>query len=75
MAKPDHDTMYTLEAVQRILSDVNMSIVAKQTGLSRQLVWRTLSGRANNPKYETVKRLSDYIELARHTPALQMLRD
>lgn len=69
------DRMYTLAAIQHLLQDVNKAVVARYTGLSRQVVHGVITGRRANPNYRVVKKLSDYVEVARVTPALQLERD
>ena len=54
--------MLTLEEIRKRLNDRNISVVAKSIGMTRQFVSAVKSGRAPNPSYETVKKLSDYLE-------------
>lgn len=55
--------MLDLEQIITILQDRNLSEVCRRTGLNYITVWRISSeGKITNPNYETVKKLSDYLE-------------
>lgn len=54
--------MMTLEEIRRELSDRNISEVARRIGMHRQQLWLISSGINKNPTYETLKRISDYLE-------------
>lgn len=54
--------MLTLEEIKERLSDRNISAVAKNIGMTRQFISAVKTGRAPNPSYDTVKKLSDYLE-------------
>lgn len=54
--------MMTLEEIRRELSDRNISEVARRIGMHRQQLWLIASGINKNPTYETLKRISDYLE-------------
>jgi len=51
----------TLEQVRAGLIDRKAKIVAEETGLNYMTVWRIANGREINPKFSTVKVLSDYL--------------
>ena len=54
--------MLALEKIQELLQDRNLSEVSRRTGLSTPTIWRIANGQSGNVGYETVKRLSDYLE-------------
>ena len=54
--------MLELDEIITILQDRNLSEVSRRTGLAVPTVWRIANGQAGNVGYETVKRLSDYLE-------------
>ena len=54
--------MKELSEIVELLSDRNLSHVARKTGLSYMTVWRVKEGRAINICYDTLSRLSDYFE-------------
>ena len=54
--------MLTLEKIQELLQDRNLSEVSRRTGLSTPTIWRIANNQAGNVGYETVKKLSDYLE-------------
>lgn len=55
--------MLSPEKIQSALRDRNLSKVSKQTGLSYMTVWRISHGCAGNIEYNTVAKLSEYLEL------------
>ena len=57
--------MLTLEEIVIILQDRNLNEVSRRTNLSYPAVWRIANGKAGNIGYETVKKLSDYLEANR----------
>jgi DNA invertase Pin-like site-specific DNA recombinase len=55
--------MLDLKQIITILQDRNLSEVCRRTGLNYITVWRISNeGKITNPNYETVKKLSDYLE-------------
>jgi DNA invertase Pin-like site-specific DNA recombinase len=54
--------MLTIEEIVKKLADRNLSEVARRTELSLPTVWRIANNQAGNTGYETVKKLSDYLE-------------
>ena len=58
MEKPHQ--ILTLEEVRHALRDRRLIVVAHETNLSYPTIKAILDGR-QNPKYETVKLLSDYL--------------
>lgn len=54
--------MLTLEQIRTALSDRNLSEVSRQTGMHYNVVYRAATDRTQNPSYETVKALSDYLD-------------
>jgi DNA invertase Pin-like site-specific DNA recombinase len=55
--------MLNLEQIITLLQDRNLSEVCRRTGLNYITVWRISNeGARANPNYDTVKKLSDYLE-------------
>ena len=54
--------MLSLDEIQKQLQDRNLVMVANATGLSYMTVWKVKTGKQDNFSYDTVKRLSDYLE-------------
>ena len=54
--------MLSLDVIQTKLQDRNLSEIARRTGLSICTVWRVANNKAGNVGYETVKKLSEYLE-------------
>ena len=54
--------MLTLEQIKTILQDRNISKVARNCNLNITTVWKIKRGVAGNVGYETVEKLSDYLE-------------
>ena len=55
--------MLDLKQIVTILQDRNLSEVCRRTGLNYITVWRIYKdSETANPNYETVKKLSDYLE-------------
>jgi transcriptional regulator with XRE-family HTH domain len=54
--------MLELEKIQELLQDRNLSEVSRRTGLSTPTIWRIANNQAGNVGYETVLKLSDYLE-------------
>ena len=57
----DPDRVMSLEEVRKALRDRRLIVVAAETNLSYPTIKAILDGRTN-PKYETVKLLSDYLQ-------------
>lgn len=53
--------MLTLEEVKRRLEPMNLSHVAFKADINVTVLYRTMNG-STTPKYETVKKLSDWLE-------------
>lgn len=53
--------MLSLEQIRNALEDRNLSEVSRQIGLHYNVVYRAATDRTQNPSYETVKALSDYL--------------
>ena len=53
--------MLTIEQIRESLQDRNLTKVSDATGVSKATIYRICSG-AENPSYDAVKKLSDYIE-------------
>lgn len=54
--------MLTIEEVSRRLEDRNLKKVSLSTGISYPTVWKIANGQAGNVGYETVRKLSEYLE-------------
>lgn len=54
--------MMTLEQVREALKDRRLSVVARETDLAYDTVWRVASGHMRQVRYETIKAISDYLE-------------
>ena len=54
--------MMTLEQVKEALRDRRLRVVAEETGLSYDTVWRVSSDNTQRVSYDVIKRLSDYLE-------------
>jgi hypothetical protein len=54
--------MMTLEEVQKALHDRNLSRVAGSADMAYDTVWRIASGKQKQVSYESIKKLSDYLE-------------
>lgn len=53
--------MMTLETVKRRLEPMNLRRVAQETGIHENALYRLMRDKTR-PSYETVKRLSDWLE-------------
>jgi len=54
--------MLKLEEVAKRLQDRRLPEVSRRTGVSYITVWRISTGRAENVMYDSVVKLSDYLE-------------
>jgi DNA-binding Xre family transcriptional regulator len=54
--------MLTVEEIEIKLKDRTLTKVADATGLSYPTVWNISKGKGGRVEYETVKKLSDYLE-------------
>jgi transcriptional regulator with XRE-family HTH domain len=54
--------MLDLKEIQERLSDRNLSEVARRVGISRQYLTDVASGKAANPGWRVLSKLSDYLE-------------
>jgi len=53
--------MLTPDEIREKLVDVNMSKIARETGLTRPTIYKFLTG-GENMQYDTVKKVSEYFE-------------
>jgi hypothetical protein len=53
--------MLTVEQVKDALHDRKLRVVAEETGLSYDTVWRVSTGNNVRVSYDVIKRLSDYL--------------
>jgi DNA-binding phage protein len=53
--------MLTPDEIREKLIGVNMSKIARETGLTRPTIYKFLTGE-QNMQYDTVKRVSEYFE-------------
>lgn len=54
--------MLTLKEVQKGLADRNLKKVSRAVDLCYLTVWRVANEKAESVSYETIKKLSDYLE-------------
>ena len=54
--------MLTLDEIIKKLQDRNLSKVAAECKLTRPFLSAIRNGHVKNPSYETIKKLSDYLE-------------
>ena len=54
--------MLSLEEIMELLHDRNLNMVARKTGLAYDTVWRVAKGKAKEPSYYTIKKLSEYFQ-------------
>lgn len=54
--------MMTLEQVRAALSDRRLTDVARATGMSYDTVWRIANNHSPAVSYESVRRLSNYLQ-------------
>ncbi len=54
--------MLALDEIQKRLQDRNLAVVARKTGLAHMTVWKVKAAKQENFAYDTIKRLSDYLE-------------
>ena len=54
--------MLTLEQIRERLKDRNLKVVAESLELNYITITQVANGSQQNPKYQTVKALSDYLE-------------
>lgn len=57
------DTTDTLTMIRDELSDRNLKIVAERTGLQYDTVWRISKGRSDNPSFNTISKLMEYLKI------------
>lgn len=53
--------MLTLIKIKALLSDRRLDIVSEATGVHRNTLAAIRDGRTENPSYETIRKLSDYL--------------
>lgn len=53
--------MLTIDKIKAMLADRRLDVVARETGLHRNTLAAIRDGRHQNPTYNTIKRLSDYL--------------
>ena len=53
--------MLDLQEIQRQLQDRRLSCISRATGLHYNTVYSIKQGKAQNPSYQVVKALSDYL--------------
>lgn len=54
--------MLTLDEIVSLLQDRRLSKVSEITGITRAALWNLREGKATNPRYSTIKTLSDYFK-------------
>lgn len=53
--------MLSIDKIKTMLKDRKISVVSKSIGVSKQALYKILSGETN-PAYSTLVKLSDYLE-------------
>lgn len=53
--------MLTIDKIKDALADRRLDVVSKATGLHRNTLAAIRDGRHENPTYETVRKLSEYL--------------
>jgi predicted transcriptional regulator len=54
--------MLTIEEIRKKLEDRNLRTVSERSGVTYLVVCRLANGEVQNPAYNTIKTLSDYLE-------------
>jgi hypothetical protein len=54
--------MLTLDKIKHLLADRRLDIVSKATGIHRNTLGGIRDGRATNPTYDTIRKLSEYFQ-------------
>jgi len=55
--------MLSLEEIQKQLEDRNLKTISNRIGLSYMTIWKVKTGgKYDNFSYETIKKISDYLE-------------
>lgn len=60
--KEEKSDMMTLDEIRHAMRDRRLDILSDATGISRQTLHEIRSNPDANPRYETLKALSDYLE-------------
>jgi len=55
--------MMNLPDIAKALKDRRLSVLAQATGVNRNTLALIRDGKHENPRYETLKAISDYLEL------------
>lgn len=53
--------MLTIDKIKLLLADRRLDVVSKRTGLHRNTLSAIRDGRHENPTYETIRKLSEYL--------------
>jgi transcriptional regulator with XRE-family HTH domain len=53
--------MAKLDEIRQRLQDRRLDVIAERTGISRNTLYRIRQGLVENPEYETVRRLEEYL--------------
>jgi len=56
------DNMLTLDKIKHALADRRLDVVSKATGIHRNTLSGIRDGRATNPTYDTIRKLSEYFD-------------
>mgnify|MGYP001575259305 CR=1 FL=1 len=54
--------MLAISDIRERLSDRNLSEVARRIGMPYETLYFFVTGRTDNPLYETVRKISEYLE-------------
>ena len=52
--------MLTLDKIKHLLEDRRLDVVSRATGIHRNTLSGIRDGRATNPTYDTIRKLSEY---------------
>jgi len=53
--------MLTIEQIRAGLKDRKLRVVSKETGIHYNTIYMVASGKHDNPGYQVIKKLSDYL--------------
>jgi transcriptional regulator with XRE-family HTH domain len=51
----------TIDEIREALRDRKLTLVAQATGLHENTIYRIASGRNQNPSYDTIRKLVEYL--------------
>jgi predicted transcriptional regulator len=57
----EKQTILSVPEMRRLLQDRNLTVVAKNAGVSRPVLYQIMSG-STDPRYSTLEKISNYLE-------------